>query len=483
MPLIHDVERLVERLIAMPRESEWLEFKTSQFNKETIGKYVSAISNSAILHGQDCGYLIFGVEDDTHAIVGTSVRLAHEKVGNDTFLFWLHNRLFPRVLVEHRSCFFGDKRVEVLAISHGYQEPVKFNNIGYIRVDTSLQPLGHSHREREVWQATNRFTFEQTVARTHLSAAEIENAFYLRTLVGNLKGAESSPNSIFDYLVMSDLIRDNNQGAYDVLNLFVVSAARDLRTWPGLERKGVRVIEYAGKSKLDAKSDAPGTKGYAVTFEALLNYVMERVPHREEMQHGKRVTVYDMPQVAVREILANAIIHQDFTAKGDGPVVEIFPDRLKVTNSGEPLISTDRFIDAPSRSRNDKFRGLMHQLGFCEERGSGIDRAVSAIERAILPPPLFQAVEGTTVTTLYGPRPFATMTTEERIRACYQHACLMFESGDRMSNSTLRARLGLGDRQASSVTAVINDTKDAGLIRPVGEDQANRNARYIPAWA
>ncbi|MBZ9775194.1 ATP-binding protein [Mesorhizobium sp. CO1-1-8] len=389
---------------------------------------------------------------------------------------------FSRVLVEHRACYYGGKRVEVLAISHGYQEPVKFNSIAYIRVDTSLQPLGHSHREREVWQASNRFTFEQTIAQTHLSAEELEGVFYLRTLVAKLKGAESSTNSVFDYLMISDH-RDNKQGAFDVFNLFVVLAARDLRRWPGLERKGVRVIEYTGKSKLDAKSDASGNKGYGVTFEALLNYIMERVPHREEMQHGKRITVYDMPRVAIREILANAIIHQDFTASGDGPVVEIFPDWLKITNSGEPLISTDRFIDAPSRSRNDRFRGLMHQLGFCEERGSGIDRAVSAIERAILPPPLFQAEEGTTVTTLYGPRPFANMTTEERIRACYQHGCLMFESGDRMSNSTLRARLGLSDRQAPSVTPVINDTKDAGLIRPVGEDQANRNARYIPAWA
>jgi ATP-dependent DNA helicase RecG len=107
-----------------------------------------------------------------------------------------------------------------------------------------------------------------------------------------------------------------------------------------------------------------------------------------------------IPRVAVREILANAIIHQDFTISGDGPFVEVCPDRLKITNPGRPLIPVDRFIDAPSTSRNSRFGLLMRQLRICEERGSGVDRALVSIEREILPPPLFQSVENTTVVTL-----------------------------------------------------------------------------------
>lgn len=209
---------------------------------------------------------------------------------------------------------------------------------------------------------------------------------------------------------------------------------------------------------------------------------MEHLNPQEEMQHGKRVTVHTIPRIAIREILANAIIHQDFTIAGDGPVVEIFPDRVKIINPGKPLIPVDRFIDAPSTSRNSRFGHLMRRMGICEERGSGVDRALTSIERAILPPPLFQQVEDATVVTLYGPKTFADMTKEERIRACYQHACLCAEKNEHMSNASFRIRLGLQEKQYPQVSLVIAEARDANLIRALDEDQAKRNARYVPYW-
>lgn len=123
------------------------------------------------------------------------------------------------------------------------------------------------------------------------------------------------------------------------------------------------------------------------------------------------------------------------------------------------------------------------QIGICEERGSGIDRALYEIEKHALPPPLFQQVEDTTVVTLFGPKAFADMSKEDRIRACYQHACLGFEKNDYMSNASLRKRFGLTDKQYPQVSIVLAEAKDAGTIRPLDEDQANRNARYVPYWA
>lgn len=210
---------------------------------------------------------------------------------------------------------------------------------------------------------------------------------------------------------------------------------------------------------------------------------MEKIPHKEEIRHGSRVTRYSIPEIAIREILANALIHQDLTARGEGPRVEIFSDRVKITSHGRPLVPPDRLIDAPARSRNESLAGLMKKLGFCEERGSGIDRAIDAIEDEALPPPLFQVVEDSFVVTLFGDRPFSAMTKEERLRACYLHASLKFESGSRMSNGSLRARFGLTDRQYPQVSIVIRDAIEANLIRPQDEDQAKRNARYVPFWA
>jgi predicted HTH transcriptional regulator len=125
----------------------------------------------------------------------------------------------------------------------------------------------------------------------------------------------------------------------------------------------------------------------------------------------------------------------------------------------------------------------MRDAGFCEERGSGVDRAIQAIEDAELPPPLIEAIEGSTVVTVFMPRAFADLTQDERIRACFQHACLRHEKGSPMSNSTLRSRLGLSERQYPQASNVIRDAIDMGRIKPLNEDQGNRNARYVPYFA
>jgi ATP-dependent DNA helicase RecG len=215
----------------------------------------------------------------------------------------------------------------------------------------------------------------------------------------------------------------------------------------------------------------------------LLAYIMDKIPHKEIIEHGIRNKRYSIPEAAIREFVANALIHQDLSSSGSGPTVEIYVDRIKITNPGEPLINPDRFIDAPPKSRNEKLAALMRRIGLCESRGSGIDRALEAIESAVLPAPFFQVVEDSTVVTVYAERSFANMTKDERLRACYQHAALKFESGAKMSNQSLRERLGLGDKQYPQVSALIREAMDAGLISPLDEDQANRTARYIPWWA
>ncbi len=130
------------------------------------------------------------------------------------------------------------------------------------------------------------------------------------------------------------------------------------------------------------------------------------------------------PELAVRELVANALIHQDFSLTGTGPMVEVFQDRVEITNPGTPLIDTLRFIDEPPRSRNETLAGIMRRLNICEERGSGIDKVIAEVEFFQLPAPDFQVTANHTRVTLYAPKKLSEMSQEDRIRACYQHTCL-----------------------------------------------------------
>ena len=148
--------------------------------------------------------------------------------------------------------------------------------------------------------------------------------------------------------------------------------------------------------------------------------------------------------------------------------MELFRNRIEITNPGAPLVEPERFIDFPPRSRNEALASLMRRMGLCEEQGTGIDKVVAAVEEAQLPPPEFRAEADATRVTLFGPRPFADMTTEERLRACYQHAVLHYLGRQRMKNATLRERFGVDSRNAAQVSAVIRKALDESLIRFCG---------------
>lgn len=481
---ISDCVELISRLRAEPRETEWLEFKQNNFHAEETGKYVAALANSAMLCGEDKAYLVFGVDNVSHEAVGTSVRLRNEKMGEQSFEHWLSMMLEPRVNFEFAACDYNGIYIELIVIYPEYTAPVKFKGEKYIRIDSTQQLLkNHEGRERALWAITSKYSFEDGIAAPHLDEASILGRFDCEKLLSALSDRTRNATSIIERLSLEKLILDDRQGRFDIPNLLAIVAANDLSEFPLLQSKRPRVIIYSGPSKLAAVDDITGRRGYGITFERLLRYIMDRIPHKEEMAHGVRSVKYAIPEIAIRELLANALIHQDLTAGGEGPRVEVFPDKVRITNPGKPLISLDRFIDAPARSRNEKLAGLMRRMGLCEERGSGIDRAIAAIEKAALPPPMFQEVEGSTVVTVFGERSFANMTKDDRIRACFQHSQLLHEAGSHMSNASLRARFGLSDKQYPQVSIVIRDAIDAGKIKPLGEDQPNRLARYSPFYA
>ena len=117
----------------------------------------------------------------------------------------------------------------------------------------------------------------------------------------------------------------------------------------------------------------------------------------------------------------------------------------------------------------------------CEEQGSGLDKVVQGCEVFQLPAPLFRSEGNATQAVLYGPRSFADMTQDERVRACYFHAVLKFLSGDKMKNATLCVRLGIASKNAAQATAVINRSLESQLIRVA--DPEHPRAGYVPHWA
>ena len=168
------------------------------------------------------------------------------------------------------------------------------------------------------------------------------------------------------------------------------------------------------------------------------------------------------------------------TIAGAGPTVELFANRPEVVNPGAPRVAPERFIDFPPRSRNEATAASMRRMGLCEEMGAGIDKVIGAAEDARLPPPEFRKEGDATRAILFGPRRFADMTVEERLRACHQHAVLRHVNGKRMQNASLRERFGLDNRSTHTVqiSNLIRRAIERKSIRIA--DTERPRAGYVP---
>jgi predicted HTH transcriptional regulator len=245
----------------------------------------------------------------------------------------------------------------------------------------------------------------------------------------------------------------------------------------------VRVIQYRGMGRTETLKEQVGGKGYACGFEGLIGYINGLLPANEVIEQALRKSVPMFPELAVRELVANALIHQDFFVTGAGPMVEIFDDRIEITNPGEPLVDTQRFVDTPPKSRNEALASLMRRFRICEERGSGIDKVVFQVELFQLPAPLFEKPEGFTRTVLFAHKPLAEMDKADRIRACYLHACLRYVTRQPMTNTSVRERFGIAEKNASVASRLLNEAVETGRIVVEDPEAGTRVRSYLPFWA
>ena len=479
------LSNLVHALLQDSGETEWVEFKHNNTSPQEIGQYLSALANAACLSGERFGYLVWGIHDKSHEPVGTTFRPREAKHGNQELQLWLSLKLSPRPDFRFFETTVQGAAVVILQVDAARDQPIRFEGQAYIRVGTSKTLLrNHPEKERKIWTTATPIHVELGVAATDLSE---KNVFELLNIpvyydLSKTPLPENRQQMLKDMLDLQVLSAQGER--FSITNLGGLLLARDLRRFPTLRFKAIRVMVYQGTNKLEPEREIPERRGYALMFEDLIKLIDGLLPQNELLEGALREEVKVYPRQAVRELVGNALLHQDLTKTGSAPMVEVYSDRLEVTSSGIPITNPARFLDEPSRSRNENLAFLAREMRMCEERGSGIDRVVFSAEVYQLPPPSFDVVEEHVVARLFAPRSFAEMTAVERIRACYQHASLKAVSNDAMTNQSLRERFGIAAHNAAQVTRVINAALEAGWIKPYDpSNQSNRYARYVPYWA
>lgn len=476
---------LVRELCKLPNETEWVEFKVNKAEPQEIGEYVSALANSAALAGKASAYLVWGVEDGTHRVVGTQFTPGSTKVGNEELENWLLQLLAPKIHFHFFEVAVDGQPVVLLEIERAFRHPVQFQGQEFIRVGSYKKKLkDFPEKERALWRIFDQTPFEEGVAVERVSSDEVLKLldypayFYLMD-----KPLPEAREGILQALENDELIQVADAGGWNITNLGAILFAKQLADFRSLRRKVVRVILYRGNSRVETIKEQTGAKGYASGFEGLIGYINGLLPSNEVIEQALRKTVPMYPELAVRELVANALIHQDFFVTGAGPMVEIFDDRMEISNPGAPLVATERFLDTPPKSRNETLASLMRRMGICEERGSGVDKVVFETEVYQLPAPMFEASGETTRAVLFAHRPLTKMDKDDRVRACYLHACLKYVNREYLTNSSVRGRFGIEPQNIAVASRLIKEAVEAGAIVPYEATAAPKLMKYIPWWA
>jgi len=452
-------------------EHQRLEFKEAktQFDNQRLYEYCVALAN------EGGGYLLLGIGDTPpRPVVGTAAF-------SDPIA--MAEKLFTAVgfRVDIEEVLHPDGRVLVFHIPSRPRGTAYHLRGAYLmRSGEALVPMSEDQLRRIFNEGEPDYVEQHSVAG--LDEGTIIELLNTQSFFELMKAPyPTTQRRVLERLVAERLV-DDLGGRFAIRRLGALLFARRLDDFPDVSRRAPRVVVYNGDSKLSTKLDRTGTMGYASGFQGLVGFVMEQLPQNEVIEGALRKEAKLVPEVVIRELVANALIHQDLTETGASVMIEVYANRVEFSNPGQPIVPVERFIDG-YQSRNERLAALMRRIGICEEKSSGIDRVVQTAEFFQLPAPDFRGALRRTVATIHGPRGFDAMDREDRVRACYQHCSLKWVMSQRMTNQSLRARFGLPEAKSAIASQIIAATIEAGLVKPDERAGGSRKfARYLPFW-
>lgn len=371
MPTTHEQ---IDLWRAMPRETQRLEFKEAknQYDTQKLCSYFVAIAN------EGGGHLILGVADKSpRPIVGTNAFPDSIAIAEKLFA-WLGFR------VDVETVAHPDGRVVVFCIP-SRPRGTAYHHDGKYLMRSGEETVPMSEDQLRKIFAEGQPDWLEEPSKSEMTAQDVIRLLDTQTFFEMRRLPYPTDRSgVIDRLRRDLLIEESADGTFVVRRVGALLLARKLGDFPDVARKAPRLVVYKGSSKVNTTLDYTSEKGYAVGFQDFIQFVMAQLPQNEVIEGALRREQKLVPENVIRELIGNALIHQDFSIGGASVMIEVYGSRVEISNPGEPIVPVERFIDG-YQSRNERLADLMRRFGICEEKSSGIDKVVTTVEAYQLP--------------------------------------------------------------------------------------------------
>ena len=355
---MHNLKEIVNELIEYPSEEEWFEFKENWYEPAAIGEYISSMSNSAALIGEEYAYLVWGINDDTHEVVGTTFDF-HQDVKNEPLQHYLARQVEPDIGFEFKEITVNRKRVVILIIPAAKKMPTSFREKRFIRIGSSKADL-HKYPERESKlfdvlrngipsiESEEADDQEMTFRKLFLYYEDRGITLNKKTFKKNLRLVTKEGK----YNVLAQLLSDNSHIA-------------------------IRVSIFRGEDKASPLYSVRefGNNCLLLSLDKVLEYgdVLNvlQADEKNRMVERKEVSLFD--HNAFREAVINAFVHNKWI-DGNAPMISIFSNRIEILSRGTlpPGQTMEGFFDGESIPVNKGLSDVFLQLHISERSGRGV---------------------------------------------------------------------------------------------------------------
>lgn len=476
---------LEKSLYPIPQELNELDWKEDlSGNQERLKRHLSAFSNYP-----GGGFIVFGVQDSSGNLVGvtsTQSQSICELLSN-----LARTGVDPAIQTNFFSLDYKGKHLFVCHIEESYEKPVYVVKNGgvmdspFIRAGGTTRPMTREDiRYSTIHSRHIRFEEMPAILPKDIETKWHDHFDFSQIMNRLNRSSFSSTENTMEYLYNLKLLT-KTEGKYTPTNLAVITSAKNFSELPNYEKLEIRIVAYKGINKFVVGLDQTFKQGYSLCLDNVISEVMRQLPTNEVIKSATRFSVPLIPEIAIRELLSNAIIHRDYGVNSSRLLIEIYTNRIEITNPGNLVadVKIDRLIDHPSKTRNEVLADLMRNLGFAEERGSGIDKAVGACEQFGLPALKFINENDYFKVIIYALKDYSEMDKDERRDAVYQHACLNYVMTNKTTNRSIRERFKFSERDATKVTRLINDVLKSEKIKLANPEATRKDYNYIPYWA
>ena len=241
---MENLDLLIKELCKQPNESGWVEFKHNNCSPEMIGENIRALANSAVLADRSYAYMIWGVDDTTQQIIGTTIRLKNEKKGNQELENWLRYMLSKNANFEFQEVEIDGKHVELIVITKAEGLPVTFEKIDYIRSGSYTKKLiEFPSLQTQLWDKLRHNQFEDTYSMTGLTDKKVLRLLNYEAYFSLLHiPLPDETEQIIHYLQQEGFVVLQDNALYAITNLGAILLAKNLSDFSRLGRKAIRVV-------------------------------------------------------------------------------------------------------------------------------------------------------------------------------------------------------------------------------------------------